>query len=121
MAMKLKIYHTKISLIISINKKKHIHTKSVKELITTNKTLNTVPPEINNSDKTLPRKTRTTLAQLRSSYSNYLNSYKHRINPEIEDKYPHCQVPHTTIHIFKCPNNIKTLEVRDLWTNPGFK
>ena len=92
-------------------KLKHIHTKSVKEIITTNKILNTVPPEINKSEKTLPRKTRTTLAQLRSGYSNYLNSYKHRINPEIEDKCPHCQGPHTTLHLFECPNNPTTLVV----------
>ena len=56
-------------------KLKHLHTKSVKMIITNNKILNTVPPEINNSEKTLPRKTRSTLAQLRSGYSKYLNSY----------------------------------------------
>ena len=83
---------------------KYIHTKSVKEIITNNKILKTIPPKINDSEKTLPRKTRTTLAQLRSGYSNYLNSYKHRIDPEIEDKCPHCQCSHTTIHLFDCPN-----------------
>ena len=44
--------------------------------------------------------------------------YKHRDDPEIEDKCPHCQCSHTTIHLFDCPNNPTTLEVRDLWTNP---
>ena len=99
-------------------KLKFIHTKSVKEIIKPSKVLNTIPPTINDSEKTLPRKTRTTLAQLRSGYSNFLNSYKHRINPEIEDKCPHCQCSHTTIHLFDCLNNPTTLEVRDLWTNP---
>ena len=54
---------------------------------------------------TLPRKTRTFLAQLRSGCSNYLN--RHRIDPEIEDKCPrwHASVL-TTPYIFMAVKKI---------------
>ena len=99
---------------------KKIHTNSVSSTLKQmkNKILKTRPPEINDSEKTLPRSTRTTLAQLRSGYSKYLNSYNSRIDPNIEDKCPQCQASHTTEHLFKCPRNPTRLTVRDLWTKP---
>jgi hypothetical protein len=77
------------------------------------------PPAINDEEQILPRVTRTTFAQLRSGYSNYLNSYKARINPDrYEDECPNCDASHTTTHLFDCPNNPTTLVVRDLWDKP---
>ena len=72
--------------------------------------INKVPhapaPEIHPSETLLARKTRTTLAQLRSGYSTTLNSFLHRIKPALytTDSCPKCgQSPHTTAHLFNCP------------------
>jgi hypothetical protein len=100
---------------------KVIHTRSVANQLremNKSKVLNTEPPEINVTEKLLPRATRSTLSQLRSGYSNYLNSYKARINPEIVDKCPHCTESHTSTHLFACQNNPTDLVPRDLWTKP---
>ncbi len=101
---------------------KQIHTKSVTQAISDmlpNKVLNAVPPPINAAEKQLPRQTRATLAQLRSGYSNYLYSFKSRLNPTIQDTCPLCSnAGHTTQHLFECPNNRTDLTVRDLWTRP---
>ena len=102
-------------------KLKTIHTRSVKNMLNTysnNKVLNTRPPEIDKSERKLPRTTRSTLAQLRSGYSTYLNSYKARIDPSLSDKCPNCDECHTTDHLFNCQNNITTLNVRSLWKKP---
>ena len=104
------------------SKLKQIHTKSVKEALNAmepNKVLLAPPPQIHKSEKCLPRATRATLSQLRSGYSNFLNSYKARINPTIQDVCPNCnQHSHTTRHLFECPNNRTNLTTRDLWTRP---
>ena len=105
---------------------KNIHTSCVREEITSmanNKVLNATPPKISDSEKALPRETRSTLAQLRSGYSNYLNSYKARISQNqptpIQDICPHCNdASHTTKHLFNCRGNPTTLNVRDLWSKP---
>ena len=101
-------------------KVKEIHTKAVRSVISKqkNKVLNTRPPEINTTERSLPRQTRTTLAQLHSGYSNYRNSYKSRIDPEIQDKCPYCEESHTTTHLFNCTNHPTTLTVTDLWNSP---
>ena len=87
---------------------KFLHTSCVQSTIQNqqvNPILNLPAPEIDKSEKTLPRKTRVTLAQLRSGYSSSLNSFLNRINP---NKYPdpNCpecsQHPHTTHHLFNC-------------------
>ena len=103
------------------SKLKEIHTSSVRKVINlqVNKVLQTKPPAISLTELDLPRRTRTTLAQLRSGYSNFLNSYKARINPEIQDICPHCQEDsHTTLHLFDCQNNPTDLTVTDLWNKP---
>ena len=46
-----------------------------------NKILNTLPPTIHDSEQTLDRHTRRTLAQLRSNHSPFLKQYLHKINP----------------------------------------
>ena len=83
-----------------------------------NKVLNSRPPEIHKSECKLPRSTRSTLAQLRSGYSVYLNSYKARIDPNASDKCPNCDNCHTTDHLFNCQNNPTNLSVRSLWNKP---
>ncbi|MCP4055272.1 MAG: reverse transcriptase family protein [Mesoflavibacter sp.] len=105
---------------------KDVHTSCVRDQILNmapNKVLQATPPKISETEKTLPRTTRTTLAQLRSGYSNYLNSYKARISQNqpdpVSDLCPLCNAEsHTTTHLFSCPNNPTTLTVRDLWSKP---
>ena len=59
------------------------------------------------------------LSQLRSGYSRKLNSYKHRIDQNINDKCPECNgTPHDSKHLFNCPSNPTDLQVVDLWTKP---
>ena len=102
-------------------KLKQIHTKTVKDTIdkrTANKVLGTRPPEVDHSEKLLPRKARSTLCQLRSGYSSSLNNYLAKIS-EKEDKCPKCnQTPHDTPHLFNCPADPTTLTPMSLWKEP---
>ena len=101
---------------------KTIHTDSVREGINNlgnNKVLNQPPPKINPNEKILPRTTRSKLSQLRSGYSNYLDSYNARINPAISEICKSCNIsPHTTNHLFECTAKPTQLNVTDLWNNP---
>ncbi len=101
---------------------KKIHTSSVKNTIKNrkvNQVLKTKPPDVKESEKSLPRQTRSTLSQLRSSYSCKLNSYLSRIDPNIDDKCPDCGgSPHDTKHLFSCPARPTRLTVKSLWTRP---
>ena len=78
-----------------------IHTTSVAAVINAqqkNKVLQQPSPNISKTEASLNRKTRVTLAQLRSGYSPYLNSYLNRINPTTYPtaSCPDCeQSPHT--------------------------
>ena len=77
------------------------------------------PPPIDVSETSLPRKTRTTLAQLRSGVSMFLNSYLARVNPDVSDTCPLCSNgPHDTAHLFNCPKNPTDLTPVMLWTHP---
>ena len=87
-----------------------IHTESVENHITKlepNKVLGVTAPEIDKSERKLPRSTRRTLAQLRAGYSPYLKQYLHRINPTMYGpECPKCNLtPHDTHHLFNCPGN----------------
>ena len=67
----------------------------------------------------LPRKTRCVLAQLRSGYSTFLNSYCSRIDPTIADLCPVCSLgPHDTQHLFMCPKKPAPVGVESLWLDP---
>ena len=72
------------------------------------------------SEKNLPRPTRSTLSQIRSGYSSYLNSYLHRINPtKYQENCPKCNSSiHNSQHLFNCPANPTDLTVTSLWENP---
>lgn len=103
---------------------KQIHTNTVQSTIDSyipNKVLQTSPPEINSEEKILPRRSRTTLAQLRSGYSSYLNTFLHRINRSQTEMCPSCHnAPHTSEHIFQCPAKPcpTNLSITSLWTDP---
>ena len=102
-----------------------LHTKIVEKSIgqaEENPVLKKRPPDINQSEETLPRKARTTLAQLRSgqTHSKSLRSYMARIDPGVSPWCPDCgrKVPHTTSHLFNCPAKPTALKVESLWTDP---
>ena len=102
---------------------KIIHTKEVQENIKNlgnNPVLNAPPPEINICERNLPRTTRSTLSQLRSSHSIFLNTYKSRLDPTVNKKCPDCNIGlHTTAHLFKCKAKPTSLNVRALWNAPS--
>ena len=85
-----------------------------------NKVLNTRPPAINvKEEKGLPRMTRSKLAQLRSGYSPFLQSYLARIDQRIDPKCTDCNLEdHTTVHVFNCPTKPTRLTPINLWTKP---
>ena len=103
---------------------KSLHTSCVASTIRTqsdNKVLQAPAPAIDKTEATLPRQTRTTLAQLRSGYSTHLNSFLNRIDPTSHpsDLCPKCNLaPHTTSHLFNCTANPTNLEPRILWEDP---
>ena len=75
------------------------------------------PPPIATAEQTLPRKTRTTLAQLRTGHSRILGQYMNRIDPTARNHCHNCgQSPHDTHHLFHCPSKLTTLTVESLWT-----
>ena len=100
---------------------KTIHSNAVSEYVDEykSKILGCKPPPLCKSEQTLPRKTRSTLAQLRTGYSPFLKGYSCRIGSADSDLCPQCgSAPHTTTHLFSCPNNPTTLPVTALWSAP---
>ena len=79
------------------------------------------PPPVHSSEASLPRKTRCTLAQLRSGYSPYLATFLHKINP-LSTPSPVCPTchaaDHTTNHLFVCRSKPTHLDVSSLWLRP---
>ena len=99
-----------------------LHTDAVSDAIEHFK-LNVVlggrPPPIHASESTLTRPERTSLSQLRSGYSKYLNTYLARVNGDVPLNCPLCDTaPHTTKHLFECPQRPTGLTPLSLWTNP---
>ena len=100
-----------------------LHTEAVRSAIGSyapNKILGAPPPEVHKDERLLPRRTRTSLAQLRSGYCKLLNSYMSRIDGAVADRCPDCGgTPHTTNHLFNCPIKPTTLSVVSLWRDPA--
>ena len=99
-----------------------LHRKAVQDSIRgyrDNVVLGGYPPPISEEERTLPRKTRCTLAQLRSGQSTYLQSYQAKLNAGVDPTCPDCGGgEHTTNHLFMCPSNLTTLVAEDLWNFP---
>ena len=96
-----------------------IHQDAVRTAIesSSSKLLNGRPPPIATAEQTLPRKTITILAQLRTGYSRILGQYMNRIDPTARNNCHDCgQSPHDTHHLFDCPSKPTTLTVVSLWT-----
>ena len=79
-----------------------IHQDAVSTAIENSSTrlLNGRPPPIAVAEQTLPRKTRTILAQLRTSHSRILGQYMNRIDPTARNLCHNCgQSLHDTHHL----------------------
>src|SRR5271163_2635090 len=97
----------------------HIVTKTRNSLCV-NPVLATPPPPISASEKFLPRRHRTLLAQLRCNSCPRLNQYQNFIQPATPNTCPACSLsPHDTQHIFSCPAIPTPLTPLDLWADPG--
>ena len=99
-----------------------IHTAAVTQTIAdlgTHHLINIVPPEICATEKTLKRRERTLLAQLRSGDCICLLSYLMRVGRAPDAVCPECRIRrHTTIHLFSCEARPTSLQILDLWTHP---
>ena len=103
--------------------RREIHTAAVTESIAArgiNGVLGAPAPPVREEEKQLSRKTRRTLAQLRSGYCHSLNDYKHRIGQSDSSICPSCrQEEHTVRHLFECPVHPVDLQPEDLWLRPA--
>ena len=97
-----------------------LHTAAVVKAVQRNVVLDGWSPPINNSEKELTRKERSTLAQLRSGHYRLLVSYKSRIRKDASlDVCADCgTTPHDVKHLFVCPAHPTTLIPSDLWSRP---
>ena len=98
-----------------------IHKDAVRNAIenSSSKLLNGRPPPIATAEQTLPRMTRTILAQLRCGHSRIPGQYMKRIDPTARNHCRDCgHSPHDTHHLFDCPSKTTTLTVKSLWTAP---
>ena len=105
--------------------RKTIHTHAVTQHLATlpnSSILNRPSPEVDETERLLPRQTRRQLAQLRANKSPLLLSYLHHIDPtnHPSPECPLCRAPvHDTIHLFNCTNIPTTLDPGSLWSNPA--
>ena len=84
-----------------------------------NRVLNARPPKIDKSESTLNRKTRVTLAQLRSGHCAKLKSYQFKIGKATDDRCPDCCLDAQDVwHLFNCPARPTGLTTTSLWTDP---
>jgi hypothetical protein len=99
-----------------------LHTISVREALDNlgpNPVLRVLAPPVDDAEKELPRSARTTLAQLRSGFSQHLQSYLSRIGAVEESVCPLCKIyEHTSTHLFNCPARPTELQPEDLWADP---
>ena len=102
--------------------RKELHTTAVRNSIMArgiNRVLGEPAPAVDVEEEQLPRKTRRTLAQLRSGYCSSLNAYKHRVGQSDTSICPSCRQEDQTVqHIFRCPEHPTDLTPLDLWRNP---
>ena len=100
-----------------------IHSDAVNKAVKDQKkniVLDSLPHQINDSEKDLIRKERATLAQLRYGYCKLLSSYKSRIMKDASlYACADCgKMPHDVKHLFAFPAHPTTLIPSDLWSKP---
>ena len=99
-----------------------LHSEAVDRAVAStpnNAVLGTPPPPVAVEELSLPRRFRSTLSQLRSSYCSALSSYLERVGRAQSNLCPSCNsAPHTTEHLFSCPSHPTNLTPRNLWVRP---
>ena len=99
-----------------------IHTNLVQRSIRRshpNRVLGTKTPPVHKSEISLPRKTRSTMAQLRSGHCARLRDYQFRLGKSPNDVCPNCDIFTQDVpHVFDCPARPTTLTTQDIWDNP---
>ena len=102
--------------------RRQVHCRAVTKSIAAradNRVLGSPAPDVDDAEQELPRKTRRTLAQLRSGECLALNNYQHKMGWSDTLLCPCCRSEeHTTQHIFECPAYQTPLNLTDLWTHP---
>ena len=102
--------------------RRQIHTRAVAKSIAAranNRVLGSPAPDVDDTEQELPRKTRRTLAQLRSGECLALSNYQHKMGWSDSPMCPCCRSEeHTTQHIFDCSAHQTPLEPENLWTHP---
>ena len=94
-----------------------IHQDAVRTSIesSSSKLLNGRPPPIATAEQTLPSKTRTSLAQLRTGHSRIFGQNINRIHTTVRNHCHNCgQSPHDTHHLYDCPSKPIILTVESL-------
>src|SRR6476619_1570359 len=106
----------------NINEIHHSIVKNHIQALKPNKIINQPAPPVNKDEQILLRKTRHTLAQLRTNKSHFLKSYLHKIDPQ---NHPSplggflCNTQnHDTKHLFTCSSLPIHLTPTDLCNDP---
>ena len=95
------------------------HVRRAIEHRQTNPVLGHRAPPIHKAEKRLPRAHRSAMAQLRSGYSNNLNSYLVRVGRADSSTCPRCSLDEQSpSHLFSCPRDRTYLNPVDLWLRP---
>ena len=98
-----------------------IHKDAVRTAIesSSSKLLKGRPRSIATAEQSLPRKTRTIMAQLRTDHSLFLGQYMNRIVPTARNHFHDCgHSSHYNHHSFDCLSKPTTLTVESFWTSP---
>ena len=101
---------------------KALHTQAVAKSIEdlgANHLTGAAPLPIDDSELSLSRHERATLAQLRSGDCHFLKDYQMRIGKADDATCPECKYRrHSVPHIFECDAAPTVLRVTDLWAHP---
>ena len=101
---------------------KSLHTEAENQTILSYPPNRVPPPPINPEVLKLKRTTRSTLSQLRSGFSNKLNSYMNILDPANPNKCSDClATPHNTTHLLECTQNPIELTTSSLLTDRSWQ
>lgn len=93
--------------------------RETRHALVPNRVLNTRPPPVHQSERSLNRLTRRHLAQLRSGFCHLLGDYKARLDAAASSTCRRCRSCEETVnHIFACPATPMESRPLSLWMTP---